>query len=99
MNDWIDVVFGIAVALAVAFLIVMIVFAVVAYRHDTDPKQKKKLYDAWRKAYPQYNRLTQDEWETLRVNDLLPGQVSEQNDGSQLATGIAVGTAVGMSVK
>ena len=76
--------------LAISAVVGLLVTASIAL-HET-PEQQYQLYNTWMKIHPNIE-LTQEEWQALRREHLLPGQAPK--DDADLALGIAVGTAVG----
>ena len=60
-----------------------------------DPKETALLYNAWMKTHPGYD-ISQDEWNALRKEYLLPGQIKPQDDDS--AAAMAIGMSSGMAM-
>ncbi len=74
----------------VAFVLGALVVAVLVDSIDS-PSEKQALYSAWMKANPA-SQLTYEEWNLLRYNGLLPGQIVE---GNTAAESVAIGAAIG----
>ena len=59
-------------------------------------EREAMLYNAWIKAHPKYN-ISQEEWQGLREEYLLPGQSIPCDDSGDVAIGAMMGLTSGMA--
>lgn len=60
------------------------------------PEKTAMLYTAWMKTHPGH-QISQEEWQALRKEYMLPGQTGPNTDSGDIALGVAAGTAMGMA--
>lgn len=67
----------------IEFIIILVIIAIIAavgIGAVIKAKPNRDLYNVWMKINPQHRELTLEEWNMLRVADLLPGQSKTKTD-------------------